>query len=226
MRNMRIHFVAALFLFSTAAMAEDIGVKLFVDSCSACHSIGEGPRAGPDLIAEAGRPKADVETAVKRMQDNVGPLDAKQIDALVNLLTSSDAAKRIGTPAAPPIDEVKGDANNGRRLFFGEESFANHGIACAGCHSAAGRGGSLAADLAHLDDKRIVNAALQTPFPMMKAAYTGHAITETEAHDLAAFLKQPPQSREQRGLVHTLASALVLLVLGGVAFVRKSSKGK
>lgn len=224
---MKIQLLAAVLLvFPAAAFAADPGAKLFIDSCSACHSIGEGPRAGPDLIAEAKRPKPDVEAAVKRMQDNAGPLDAAQIAALVNLLTSPDAARRIAAPDSTPVEAVSGDAGNGGKLFYGERSFTNKGVACFACHAAGGRGGSLAADLTNADEKRVLAAAQQTPFPMMKAAYKDHAITEAEAHDLAAFLRQSPPASERRGLVHTLASALVLLVLGGVAFVRKTSKGK
>ena len=40
--------------YATVTGSPDRGAGIFRDRCSTCHSIGEGPRIGPDLGASAG----------------------------------------------------------------------------------------------------------------------------------------------------------------------------
>jgi hypothetical protein len=54
--------------------ASDASADDFLQSCAACHSIGEGQLVGPDLLPATRRPAAELRAAVQRMEDNVGPL--------------------------------------------------------------------------------------------------------------------------------------------------------
>jgi cytochrome c553 len=212
------------------------GAKLFIDTCAVCHTIGGGDTAGPDLIAAAHKSRAEIEAAVKRMQENVGPLEPAKIEALVSLLQAPDAKARIALAAGPPAIEIPPElkaasAETGRRLFFGEQAFSNRGIPCAGCHAVAGHGGNLAVDLtavhARRGDPPLIAAAEQPAIPLMKAAYGHRPVTRQEAYHLLAFFRDSEKSapvRPRIGSVHMLAAGLTLVVLGGIAPLFRSRR--
>jgi hypothetical protein len=217
---------------STYAAPTPPAAKLFNDSCTACHSIGGGDLAGPDLINSARKPRGDIEQAVKRMQDNVGPLSPEQIAGLVDLLQAPDARIVVAEAANPtpaievPPEQKAASADTGRRLFFGEAPFANRGVPCAGCPAVKGRGGNLAVDLSTIhfrrNDAALLATAEQPAFPLMKGAYARHAVTRQEAYHLVAFLAAPPAERSDR--VHGIAGGITLVVLGGVAALFRSRR--
>jgi len=212
------------------------GAKLFLDTCAACHSIGGGAMAGPDLIAVAKRPRADIEKAVKRMEENVGPLNQEQINALVDLLQAGDAKQQLAEAANPPAVEIPPEqkaasAAAGRELFFGEKPFANRGIPCSACHAVAGRGGTMAVDLTSIHAQRgnqgLLAVAQQPAFPLMKAAYSAHPITRQEAWHLLAFFQQPEggaPARDGLKIVHGMAAGFTLAVLEGVVVIVRSRR--
>jgi hypothetical protein len=182
------------------------------------------------------RPRAEVEKAVRRMQDNTGPLPDEQIAALVDFLMQPDAKARIAALDNPPPVEIAPEqkaasVDAGRRLFYGDDTFANRGVPCAGCHTVAGRGGSLAADLTSAYERRgeaaLLAAAQQPAFPLMKAAYATHPLTRQEAYHLVAFFQKPPQQHATTAVVHRVAGAITFVTLGGIALLaRRNRRGK
>ena len=232
--------VVILFL-SIPCLALDHGGQLFVEKCSPCHSVGGGDLAGPDLIRATRLSTGAVRTAVHRMEENVGSLPVDDVEALVALLKNPRAQQVVAAAQNPPLpvkvaEEVeRGSSKTGRRLFYGDARFKNGGSPCFACHSAGGRGGNLAVDLtlAHTRMTRsaIVSATAQPAFPLMKAAYTNHAITEQESFDLATFLKESgaaakpgAQPQERGGVVHGVAAGAAAVVLAGVGLILRTRR--
>jgi mono/diheme cytochrome c family protein len=192
---MKAVVLASVFLLSAAAGQAATGAALFNERCLPCHTIGGGNQAGPDLVAAKRLARVDLRAAVGRMQINVGPLSAADIDALAVFLASAAPPGAAPKPALP-----RGVAANGRRLFFGDKALANGGSPCFACHAVDGRGGNLAADLTKAK-ANVAAVATQPPFPMMKAAYGRHAVTEAEALDLAG-IRRRGELREGRARQH------------------------
>lgn len=226
MKPLAIAAIVAAALVAPAAEGAADGAKLFNDSCTACHTIGGGDGAGPDLMRAAKLPRDDIRKAVVRMQDNVGPLKADQIDALADFLKSKAPAV-VAAVAAPP-EQKNASAAIGRQLFYGEKAFANRGTPCFACHAVGGRGGNLAVDLtaayARRGEAALVATAQQPGIPLMKAAYAQHAITAEEAWHLAAFFRESPQRKpvtERPGVLHATAAGLALAVLATMGVVAR-----
>ena len=239
MRAKRWLAIAVVASAAVASHAQVIpqGAKVFLDSCAACHSVGGGDVVGPDLAKVSKWPRADIEKAVTRMQENTGPLTAEQIGALVDLLQAAEAQQRIATAGNPPPgpaaveippEQKAASAATGRRLFFGEQPLANRGVPCAACHAAAGRGGNMAANLSFVHARRpgaaLLSTAQQPVFPLMKAAYAAHPVTLQEAYHLVAFLQQPLSPPERGDAVDRIAGGLVLVVFAGVAVLFRARR--
>lgn len=214
---MKAVLLGSMFLLWAASSHAATGAALFEERCTACHSIGGGDLAGPDLVAAKRLARNDLRAAVKRMETNVGPMTAAEIDSLVGFLVG--AAPHVAVAATPP--PPRGNPSNGRRLFFGEKPLANGGAPCFACHSLGGEGGNLAADLTNAK-ANIVAVAEQPAFPLMKAAYAHHAVTEAEANDLAAFVAETKAAaRKGFGIVHGGGLGLALIGFGVVAVTVK-----
>ena len=151
-----------------AQLADD-GQALFQQKCSACHTIGSGKMAGPDLKGVTARRDrewlARFISAPDKMLAQKDPTAAQLLQEYNNLpmpnlgLSDSDVTAILayldsqgsGT-AAPPAAQAPaparpqtapaaaGDAVMGRALFTGERPLQNGGAACVACHSAAGIG--------------------------------------------------------------------------------------
>ncbi|HEX5232947.1 MAG TPA: c-type cytochrome [Bradyrhizobium sp.] len=163
----------------TAANAADAaaGKQLFQDkTCSACHTIGQGPLVGPDLKGVTTRRPHDWleqwitapdavlgkkdEYAVKLLHEyhdvempNLG-LSKGDVDNLLAYLAttaSGGGAAESAAPAAAAAPAPKGDADAGKALFTGSVRFQNGGPPCMACHSTGGigalGGGQLGPDL-------------------------------------------------------------------------------
>jgi mono/diheme cytochrome c family protein len=235
MNRMAITVMVFAVLIAHSARGAD-GAKVFVDTCSGCHTIGGGDLAGPDLIRATRWPREDLRKAILRMQDNVGPLQPQQIDQLLAFLTEPDVRAHFAAAIAPPPEmtpeQKAASATAGRRLFYGEAPLANRGSPCFACHAVGGRGGNLAVDLTGVYARRgetaVVSAAERPGFPLMKAAYAGHPVTTQEAWHLAAFFKDAanaPQVTERTDAVHGGAAGVALVVLAGVFVVFRSRHG-
>lgn len=203
-------------LFVALPLAAGTGDTLFSERCAVCHTIGGGDSAGPDLVSARRLSHGDLHAAVERMQNNAGPLTPAEVDALVAFLGG-------GTHEKP---KPRGSSANGRQLFFGDKSLANGGSPCFACHAIEGRGGNLAKDLTS-SKANIAGIAAQPSFPMMKAAYTKHAVTDAEAYDIAAFVSEARVAgRERVGIVHGAAAGIVVLAFGAVGLIVRWRRDK
>jgi len=172
-------FLAGLFLagllIQTTALSQSEGEQLFTRVCSACHTIGQGKRVGPDLanvqnrhdnawiikfvqssqtVIKSGDPKA---VALFEENNKIIMPDNKFTDAQVSGIieyikskgpASGDAAP---APAAVPSEFTKDEEIDGEMIFAGLRSLTNGGAACNSCHNVKYdkiiTGGSLAKDL-------------------------------------------------------------------------------
>ena len=196
------------------------GAALFNDKCSVCHTIGGGDGAGPDLVKAKTLGPDKLRAAIDRMQANAGPMTPADVDALAVFLSGGGAA------AAPKPQLPRGVAANGRHLFFGDRRLANGGTPCFACHAVEGRGGNLAKDLTNAK-ANVAAVATQPPFPMMKAAYAQHPVTDAEALDLAAFVSEARIARrEPTGIVHGTAAGIALLAFAAVGLIVRRRRSK
>lgn len=211
--------LASLLLSLAAASPAATGPQLFEERCAPCHSIGGGDGAGPDLVNARRLGPAGLHAALKRMETNAGPLTAADVDSLVAFL---DTAKAAAPP--PKIELPRGIPANGRQLFFGEKTFANAGTPCFACHAAGGEGGSLGADLTNAKVD-VAAVATKPAFPLMKAAYGAHPVTDAEALDLAAFVAETKQGRRERA-VHGAAAGIALVAFAAVGLIVKRRRNE
>lgn len=165
-----------LMFMSTEAIAQD-EAAFYRTNCAACHTIGGGPRVGPDLKGVTQRrdrhwllefmqnPKKVVDSGdayakslVKNSHGLVMPtlpgLDHERAEALLNFLDKgSGSAQGEGgfatATTARPITVA--DISRGKAIFIGRRPLANRGPACISCHNVAHAaplgGGGLGPDL-------------------------------------------------------------------------------
>jgi mono/diheme cytochrome c family protein len=230
--------LAAIVLFAGTALAQHSpGTAVFLDRCAVCHSVGGGELVGPDLLPTAQWPREVLRVAIKKMEENTGPIGDADTDALIDLLKAPDAKRQLeggATVDAPPVAEPPpppASAENGRKLFFGERQFAKGGLPCFACHAVAGRGGNLAVDLtgagARIGQKRLTAAASNAVFPLMKSAYMNRPLAPQEVLDVVAFLEQaqaPNGVADRAGVLHAGASGAALVALVGTALLFRSRR--
>ena len=151
----------------TTANAADAaaGKQLFQDkTCSACHSIGQGPLVGPDLkgIARSARMTGWCNGSWHRMPCSPRRTSMRS-SCCTNIMTcrcpisgsarpkprtSWPISKRpervVGGGSSAPAKEAApapaGNADTGKDLFTGVQRFANGGPPCMACHSTGGIG--------------------------------------------------------------------------------------
>lgn len=226
-RNGLAAALAILFSFPLAAAPPQNASALFADLCSSCHTIGGGDLAGPDLAAASKLPPSDLRAAIDRMEANARALTPEEKEALIALLRRADAKDIVANaaqPLAPPSVLAHASPEAGRHLFFGQRALANGGAPCFACHTVSGRGGNLARDLTQvhlrMPENAVVSAMQQPPFPMMKASYVKHPVTEQEAAHISAFLKQAgaaPLAQGDGRIVPQIAATLASVFLGVLA---------
>lgn len=221
-----------------APEATDAGAQLFMLKCTGCHTIGGGLLSGPDLKPMAGWPRANLVAGVKRMEKNVGPLTDDAVETMTYLLLAPDAADRVkAAQQAMAMQQAAKleppSAEKGSALFFGGTAFAGGGIACAACHQAGGKGGSLAASLedayTRLGETPLLATSESPGYPVMRAIYTPRPVTKQEAVHLVAFLKSAAE--KPRPPAHPPLSTVG--ILGGIGLTmamavrsgRKSNAG-
>jgi mono/diheme cytochrome c family protein len=152
------------------------GEGIFQKKCSACHTVGRGRSAGPDLAGvTARRDRAwltRIITAPGALLDSGDPVARKlleefrglrmpdigispqEADAILAYLSAASALPAVAAQAPPNAAGERppagGDPEVGRSLFSGTTRFRNGGAACSACHAISGLpggGGTLGPDL-------------------------------------------------------------------------------
>lgn len=114
--------------------------------------------------------------------------------------------------------------DSGAKLFSGLARFSNNGPACSSCHQVLDEStynsGTLAKELSEtyelMGSAGVSGIIKNSPFPVMNKAYQGHSITEEEAVDLTAYLRNVS---EQRFYQHPQDIDVAFVGLGSFVFV-------
>ncbi len=199
------------------------GEKIFAQKCSACHTIGGGPRVGPDLKGVTERRErswlvsfiSDPDAMFSRSDPiavtlsrefgnarmpNLG-LSPEQVNAVVDYLAAQTRA--VVSPQGPEKTSEGGNSHTGERLFRGLLIPKNRGPACMSCHNVSGAaalgGGTLGPDLTRTYIKfgEAGTSALlaSLPFPVMRPIYQDHPLTSEEQADLKSFFREMAKRR-------------------------------
>lgn len=142
--------------------AQNVGEKIFNEKCTACHTIGDGKRVGPDLANVQSRRKEDwlikfiqssqnlIKSGDKDAQavfaenNNIQmpdqPLSENEVKEVLNYisLNSPDPAnpnKKTPSQIFNVASLTQSDIDRGRKLFEGETKFQNGGAPCITCHN-------------------------------------------------------------------------------------------
>ena len=195
-------------------------IAAFYDEhCAACHTIGGGPQAGPDLkkitslrdrkwlveflvdpegVIARGDPIASA--LVTEWGGAVMPATPGLTPAIAGGLLeyidqrSADQPASGSLPAESPATDV--EIAQGGELFKGGQRLEHGGPACLACHDVAALGGGtlgppLTASVARLGGLRGTTAWLAAPpTPLMRALYRPRPLSEAEARAVAAWLEK------------------------------------
>lgn len=209
----------------------DRAAELYVQRCIGCHTLGGGSMlSGPDLLPSTQWNVADLRLAIQRMEKNVGPMTAEEIDGYIALLKDPKVRERVAAEekrASLAFEATlePASAAEGRRLYEGAKALRNGGMACAACHQVNGSGGTMAADLtaafSRMGETGLRSAIQQANFNVMRAAYRNHPITAQEAAHLTAYLKSvdPSQAPASAGVVVEKHLVSTAALSGAVLFV-------
>ena len=148
------------FLVQLAGLAQD-AAALYRQNCAACHSIGGGPRVGPDLkdisarrdrawlvrfvenakaVVDSGDPYA--RDLVAKSHGMVMPpmkaLDDAKTSALLDYIEAQSKPGQPVASAAKTANErpfTAADAARGKEIFLGSHPLAAGGAPCISCHT-------------------------------------------------------------------------------------------
>lgn len=142
--------------------------------------------------------------------------------------TDKDSAPAAIPPTqsgTQPVLPVQGDSKAGKNLFVGTVLLKNGGPACISCHNISGigviGGGTVGKDLTGtykgMGEAGVLAILKTYPFPMMKEIYSSKPITDDEAGNISAFLKEtgvasgPSSANQPIFLIASAAGALLLI---------------
>ena len=177
------------------------------------------------------------------------PLTDPELTALVGYLDGFGAAKTetAGTTAEvveeAPIEYTEEDLANGRSYFQGGMRLSGGGPSCISCHNVTNEevipGGLMAKDLTNAFGRMGGHAGVAgilgaPPFPAMTNSYSGSAaLTESEIHALAAFLKSADEASDQdvaglegetSMLLYGFGGLFIFLILIGITWKGRLKK--
>jgi mono/diheme cytochrome c family protein len=129
----------------------------------------------------------------------------------LSLLAGVAAVAAAGEPSA----------ESGRALFIGARAFQAGGAPCGACHGIGGEGvpftatlgPELSTSLAGMDTEALLGLLDTLPFPTMVPVYDGHALTEAERADLAAFLIPAAKRGPPAATLHFVACGALIAFL-------------
>lgn len=173
--------VLASILFVTAVASGQEAADFYQQNCAACHSIGLGPRVGPDLKDVTSRQSRDwlarflldpqavvdsgdayakkiVAASGGMVMPKIPGIDRVRAAALLNHIDAQSKGAHQTSPAkeseTPPAAE---QVVRGKELVLGSKPLANGGPPCISCHTLAGLGalggGRLGPDLTGLSTR-------------------------------------------------------------------------
>ena len=216
----------------------DVAAARFVTSCSGCHTLSEVKLTGPGLATSSQWPMEQLKTAIKRMEEKVGPLTPADLTALADFIKDGKSKDRLAAEQekmqarflakmAPP------DAAIGQALFTGAQGFKNGGLACSACHSVSGTGGNLGPELAGIFTKMggktpLISAIEKSNFKIMAPHYTRHPVTTQEALHLTEYFSKldPNAPMAAAPPFGQIGSALAGLMLVGMTLSLRSMRAK
>jgi len=230
--------IAVLLILSNFVKAQD-GKAIFERNCTACHTIGQGKKVGPDL--KGVNERHTIDWLVKFVKSSKAMIDAGDKDAIAVYEENGKKPMPSHTLSVGEIqaiftyvasggggavaDAVKTDslkplfvpsAEKGRLLFTGETPFTNGGASCISCHSIRAEnvfyGGTVAKDLSVSYVDGIVETMLAT-MPAMISTFQSHELTIEEKANLELFLKTVKQNQLYN---HPKESSNILFI-GGIA---------
>jgi cytochrome c2 len=186
----------------------DKQAEYYFYTCAGCHTVGGGNLTGPDLMTSTQWNKEDLKSAIKKMEKNVGPMSAEDVEQMVEFLKDLSVQDRIAKQREQIESTMRANMppasfEMGERLFRGEKRLVNGGSACMSCHQFVNHGGTLGIDLTRVKD-RISGVALQSgiqnaSYKIMRAIYAKHPITQEEALHLAEYLSHPEKVQTRPG---------------------------
>jgi mono/diheme cytochrome c family protein len=156
------------------------------------------------------------------LMPDAGMNDAEIEAVLIHIEKVSTGVSEV-QDAAPVVDLLEGttkeNINQGAQLFSGRSKFSAGGMACSNCHTVKDNSeftsGTLAKELTTtyemMGSAGIAAIIKSPPFPAMKNAYSGHALTEEEVINLTAYLKHVSQNRYYQ---HSRDYSLLFVILG------------
>ena len=167
----------------TEAGNSDEGAQSFLKKCAACHTIGEGETAGPDLRSVASQPGEDIAVAIMEMGEYVEELTPEEVRILTKLLRDENAQARLtaaktGSPAPAASLKLTPDQLRAAQLFTKK---------CTTCHTLGG-GESAASDLATVRDTAVED--LKASIKGMED-FIDDGLKDDEVDDLVVLLKLP-----------------------------------
>ncbi len=216
------------------------GKQVYQTKCAACHTIGGGRLAGPDLKGVTSQrdsawllrwlqvpnlmlAEGDA-TATQLLQEynnipmpNLGVSEEEAVD----ILTYIEAVTLKGNGSTQKVTQtISGDPVIGKALFVGQRGFTNAGPACIACHTTSDviglGGGTLGPDLTKVYTRYGGEMGLQPvlvglPFPTMQGIFAEQPLNEEEAAHLRAYFAQTDSLAEKSSMDFTIS----MISIGG-----------
>lgn len=230
--------LGASFVWAQETNPQDQAAEYFFYRCAGCHTVGAGKLSGPDLISASRWSEADLATAIKKMEKNVGPLTEPDVRMLIEFLKDFNVSSRIAKQKEKIEAKFRAELpppsfDEGEKLFRGQKNLSSGGPACVSCHHFVTGGAALGPDLTHIKERTsliVLQSALeQANYKIMRPIYAKHKISKTEALHLAEYLMHPekvkrsysPASRQ----AYLLAWGWFTLFFVGIWILNKRRKG-